>query len=82
MPTGNGVQLGCLFCESIYHFAQHCLETKRQDTFSQEIVLFETDYDHPAKLRNLVSELRNAAILDSGTTNTVTGKSWMNTYIA
>ena len=32
-------------------------------------------------MRNLVSELRNAAILDSEATNTVTGKSWMNTYI-
>ena len=32
-------------------------------------------------MRNVVSELRNAAILDSGATNTVTGKSWMNTYI-
>ena len=32
-------------------------------------------------MRNLVSELRNAAILDSEATNTVTGESWMNTYI-
>ena len=35
----------------------------------------------PAKLRNLVSELRNAAILDSGALNTVTGESQINTYI-
>ena len=26
----NGVQLRCLICESIYHFAQNCLETKTQ----------------------------------------------------
>ena len=32
-------------------------------------------------MRNLVSELRNAAILDSEATDTVTGESWMNTYI-
>ena len=49
--------------------------------FSQEIVLFETDYDNPPKLKNLVSESSNAAILDSGATNTVTGESWKNTSI-
>ena len=55
---------------------------KSQDTlFSQETVLFETDYDHPAKLRNLVSESRNVAALDIGATNAATGTSWMNTYI-
>ena len=70
----NGVQLRWLVCESIYHFAQISPETKSQDTFfSQEIVPFETDYDYLAKLRTLVSESRNA--------NTVTGASWMNTYI-
>ena len=34
-----------------------------------------------AKSRNLVSESRYAAILDSGAMDTVTGESWMNTYI-
>ena len=29
----------------------------------------------------MVSESRNAAILNSGATNTVTGTSWMNTSI-
>ena len=47
----NDVQNRCLVCERIYHFAQNYPETKSQNTFfSQEIVLFETDYDHPAKL--------------------------------
>ena len=45
------------------------------------LVLFETNYDHPAKLRFLVSESRNTEILDSGATNTVTDECWMNTYI-
>ena len=78
----NGVQLKCLVYENIYHLAQNCPEKKSQDSlFSQETVLFETDYDHPAKLRNLVSESRNAAALDIGATNAATRTSWMNTYI-
>ena len=78
----NGLQLRCIICESVYHFAQNCPEARNQNTFfSQEVVLFQADYDHPAKLKNLVSESRNSAILDSGATNTVTGESWMNTYI-
>ena len=76
----HSAQLRCLVCEIIYHFVQNYPETKSQDT-SQETVLFETDHDHPDKLRNLVSESRNAAILDSGATNTVTDKLWMNSYI-
>ena len=76
----HSAQLRCLVCEIIYHFVQNYPEIKSQDT-SQETVLFETDYDHPDKLRNLVSESRNAAILDSGATNTVTDKLWINSYI-
>ena len=42
---------------------------------------FQADYDHPAKLKNLVAESRNSAILDSRASNTITGESWINTYI-
>ena len=57
------------------NFAQNCPKTRNQDTFfSQEVVLFQADYDHPAKLKNLVPESRNSAILDSGASNTVTGE--------
>ena len=78
----NVVQLRCLVCEIIYHFAQNCPQTNSQNTFFlQEIVLFETDYDHLTKLRTLVSESRNAAILDSGATYTAAGEPWVNTYI-
>lgn len=78
----NGVQLTCLVCKSIYHFAQNCPEAKSQDTFfSQEIILFKADYHRPTQLRNLFLETRNATILDSGAINTVTGKPRMDTYI-
>ena len=78
----NEIQLRCLICESAYYFAQNCPEARNQDTFfSQEVLLFQADYDHPAKLKDLVAESRNSAMLDSGASNTVTGESWMNTYI-
>ena len=78
----NGIQLRSLIRESVYHFAQNCPEAKNQDAFfSQEVVLFQEDYDHSAKLKNLVPESRNSAIRNSGASITVTGESWMNTYI-
>ena len=71
----NGMQLRSLIRESVYHFAQNCPEARNQDAFfSQEVVLFQEDYDHSAKLKNLVPESRNSAILDSGASNTVTGE--------
>ena len=74
--------LRCLICESVYHFPQNCPEARNQDRFfSQENVLFQADYDHPTKFKNLVAESVNSAILDSRISNTVTGESWMNTYI-
>ena len=54
----NGVQLRCNICESIYHFEQQCPEVKTTDLYlTHEVILFESDYDHPAKLKNLVSLL-------------------------
>ena len=73
----NGIQLRCKVCESIYHMAQNCPE-KRDIYHTQEIILFQSDYDHPDKLKNLSSETWNTALLDSGATNTVAGKEWYN----
>ena len=61
---------------------QFLSEKQEQNTyFLQEIVLFQSDFDHPAKLRNLVSESWNAAVLDSEATNTVTGEKWLQSYM-
>ena len=69
----SGIQLRCLIAQNLD--AQNCPETRNQDTFfSQEVVLLQADYDHPAKLKNLVPESRNSAILDSGASNMVTGE--------
>ena len=64
----NSSQPRCLICTCIYHFAQNYLVTKKQDTAFH-------------KLRNLLSEPRHLAILDSGATETASEESWMNIYI-
>ena len=50
------------------------------DTY-YEIVLFQSDYDHPSHLKGLVAEAWNCAVLDSGATKTVCGRIWYNTYL-
>ena len=76
----NDIQLRCHICESIYHMAQNC--PKKYDTlYTLEVVLYQSDFDHPEQLKTLVSESWNAVVLDSGATNTVAGKLWNNCYI-
>ena len=55
---------------------------EKHDTYyTQEVVLYQLDFNHSDKLKNLVSETWNTAVLDSGTTNTVAGKISFNCYI-
>ena len=60
--------------------AQNCPE-KYGTLYTQEVVLYQSDFDHPEQLKTLVSESWNSAVLDSGTTNTVAGEVWYNCYI-
>ena len=76
----NDLQLRCHICKSIYHLAQNCPE-KYNALYTQENVLYQSDFDHPEQLKTLVSESWNSAVLDSGTTNTVAGEVWYNCYI-
>ena len=69
----NGIQLRCHICESVYHMAQNCPE-KYDALFTQEVVLYQSDFDHPEQLNTLVSESWNAIVSDSGATNTVAGE--------
>ena len=46
-----------------------------------EIVLFQSDYDHPKQLPGLVAESWNAAVLDSGATKTVCGRNWFKSFM-
>ena len=67
----------------IFTFKMLChLSFQEQNTyFLQEIVLFESNFDHPAKLRNLVSESSNAAALHSGVTSTVTEEKSLQSHM-
>ena len=76
----NSIQLRCHICKSIYHMAQNCQE-KYDTLYTQEVVLYQSDFDHPEQLKTLVSETGNLAVLDSGTTNTVAGEVWYNCFI-
>ena len=70
-----------LICESINHWAQDCSDKCSGDFNTYYVVLYQSDYDHPNKLKNLVAESWNAAVLDSGATKTVCGQSWLDCYI-
>ena len=75
----NSIQLRCQK-QSIYHMAQNCPE-KYDTLYTQEVVLYQSDFDHPEQLKTLVSESWNSAVLDSGATHTVAGEVWYNYYI-
>ena len=59
---------------------QNCPE-KIDTYYTQKVVLYQSDLDHPEQLKTLVSESWNAAVLSSGATNTVAGESWFNCYM-
>ena len=60
--------------------AQNCPE-KYDAQYTQEVVLYQSDFEHPEQLKTLVSESWNSAVLDSAATNTVAGEVWYNYYI-
>ena len=60
--------------------AQNCPE-KYGTLYTQEVVLYQSDFDHPEQLKTLVSESWNSAVLDSAATHTVAGEVWYNYYI-
>ena len=52
---------------------------EKYDTlYTQEVVLYQSDFEHAEQLKRLVSKSRNAAVLDSGVTNAVVGEVWYN----
>ena len=59
----------------VLYMAQNCPE-KHNLFYKQEVILFQSDFDHPGQIKNSASESWNAAVLDSGATNTVAGKEW------
>ena len=68
-------------CLSIYHIKWPSNAQKSVILTMQDVVQYQLGFDHPDKLKNLVSETWNAAVLDSGATNTVPGKICFICYI-
>ena len=63
----------------INHWALNCPDNQsKNNTYYNKIVLYQTDYDHPSKLLSFVDESRNAVVLDSGASKTVSRKFWFN----
>ena len=56
-------------------------DIEAHETF-YEIVLFQSDFDHPERLRGLVAEPWNSGVLDSGATKTVCGQAWFDAYVS
>ena len=51
----NGIQLRCDICESMYHMTQNCPE-KYDLYYTQQVILFQSDFNHPEQIKNLASE--------------------------
>ena len=81
----DGKRTRCFHCESINHHIQNCPdlagEKSSEDTlFNNEVILCEGDIDNTL-VSNLVAESLNCALLDSGASKTVCGRSWLNSYV-
>ena len=51
------------------------------DNPTNEIIMFQSDFDHPTNLRTLFSESWNHAVLDSGASKTICESMWLSTYV-
>ena len=49
--------------------------------YTQEVILYQPDFQHVGQFKTLVSKSWNAVVLDSGATNTMAGEVWRNCYI-
>ena len=68
-------------CESINNWApdrHDKTESPNNTRHSYEAILFQADFDHPSKLKSLLSEFWNAGVLDSGASKTVCGRAWLD----
>ena len=72
----------CAICQSIYHWANKCPDRHDDDTDSNKInvTLFSEDIFESYSTK-FVGETLNGAVLDSGCTQTVCGRSWLSNYI-
>ena len=90
----NGEISRCVICDSFNHWASNCPDavyyqtqngsSSGDDSVSEEthqITLFQSNLVIEDQLNVFVSETLNTAVLDSGATANVAGKTWMNCYL-
>ena len=68
----------CAICESVYHWVRDCPD-KGKDPGNVEITLFCKEIEE-CYLESFLGESFNSAILDSGCSRTVCGKTWFKCY--
>lgn len=79
-PTDRfGNYLKCNICESINHLANKCPDRNANyDTYN--ITLFQSNLNSDSCFRRFTGESFGAAVLDSGASKTVCGKTWIQCY--
>ena len=74
-----GTQTRCRLCQSINHWEKDCPDRNVNEvSFMLNEVILHASND--AVLKTLVSETWSSAVLDSGATNTVCGKTWFDEF--
>ena len=83
-PIGrDGHPSTCSNCGSRNHWARDCPDGRENKVFEiNSIELFQTDYEDENKLKSLVSDTFDAAVLDSAATKTAAGRVWTEDYIS
>ena len=81
-PVGRDGRIStCSICGSRNHWADACPD--RNQAFEiNEVHLFDSDYEEASKLKHLVSDTLDSAVLDSAATKTAAGKLWVDDYIS
>ena len=73
-----------LIANLMHHWAPDCpdkTESQNDKGLSYEAIIFQADFNHPSELKGPLSEIWNAAILDSGSSKTMCGPVWLDSYI-
>ena len=81
-PGRDGNPSTCANCGSRNHWARDCPDSKERVFEINTIELFQSDYEDENKMKLLVSDTFDAAVLDSAATKTAAGKIWTEDYIS
>ena len=89
----RGVVSRCQICDSMNHWAANCPDatyyTEEYDAYNEwddgnaehHVTLYQAAFIGEYSMKTFVAESMSAAILDSGASSTVCGKTWMECYV-